>query len=180
MRAVRLALILLAVLTGTFLLWKVMQPELPRLPKSSLKRVAGVWQDSSGKPVTGILFDAAPDGQLLEEIPLREGLAHGLAKGWHPNGQLEVEEPFENGKSHGLRRRYHSNGQLLSTATIVQGVLHGPFREYHANGQLAAEMTLEQGLGEGPSQAWHPNGSIKAKATLHQGETVSVEHFPEK
>lgn len=174
--ALALAALGLLVALGYF----VSRPEVLRFDKSDLQRRDGVWQvKSSGETVTGILVEYDPQNaeQLISEIPLKEGLAHGVARGWHPNGQLEVEEPFVNGKSHGTRTRYHANGQVRSVATIVEGVLQGSFKEYHDTGQLAVEMTLVDGVGQGSSRAWFPSGQLKAKVVLKDGEPEEAEYF---
>ena len=148
---------------------------IPRQQKNDLKQREGVWcLKATDEPFTGIMFEADAKGQLLSEIPLKKGLAHGIARGWHPNGQLEVEEPFAGGKSNGKRTRYHPNGKVRSTATIVEGTLHGPFQEFHDNGQLAVEMTLVKGVGQGPSRAWYPSGQLKAEAVLVDGQPETV------
>ena len=153
----------------------------PRQQKADLRQRDGVWcLKATDQPFTGIMFEANSKGQLLSEIPLNEGLAHGKARGWHPNGQLEVEEPFTKGKSNGQRTRYHSNGKVRSIATIVQGTLHGPFQEFHDNGQLAVEMTLVNGVGQGPSRAWHPSGKLKAEVTLVDGEPSAASYHEDK
>ena len=130
-----------------------------------------------GGPFTGIMYEQTTEGRLLSEIPLKEGVVHGIARGWHENGRLEVEEPFENGKSHGLRTRYHPNGKMRSQATIVKGSLEGTFTEWYENGQLAVRMDMADGKGEGLCEAWHPDGKLKSKVTLKNGEPIQTEYF---
>lgn len=132
---------------------------------------------AGGGPFTGIMYEQTSDKRLISEVPLKEGVVHGMARGWHDNGQLEVEEPFENGFSHGLRTRWHPNGKKRSEATIVHGELHGAFTEWHENGQIAVRMELVHGKGEGACEAWHPDGRPKSKVTLKNGIPVHTEYF---
>lgn len=150
----------------------------PRIARLLLELKDGrLCPKAGGGPFTGIMYEQTTEGRLLSEIPLTEGIVHGIARGWHQNGELEVEEPFENGKSHGLRTRYHPNGKKRSEATIIQGNLEGPFTEWHENGQIAVRMTMVEGKGEGLCEAWHPDGKLKSKVTLKNGEPIHTEYF---
>ena len=176
----RLLILLTLVVIGA-LLWHGSRPPPQRHPKADLVQRDGVWHlKANDAPFTGIMFEQSDKGLILTEVPLSEGLAHGIARGWHTNGQLEVEEPFVKGKSHGTRTRYHANGKVRSIATIAEGVLQGPFREYHDNGQLAVEMALVDGKGQGPSRAWHPSGLLKAEVTLVDGEPTATSYHEDK
>jgi antitoxin component YwqK of YwqJK toxin-antitoxin module len=150
----------------------------PRIARLLLELKDGrLCPKAGGGPFTGIMYEKTTAGRLLSEIPLNEGIVHGIARGWHENGQLEVEEPFENGHSHGLRTRYHPNGKKRSQATIVKGSLEGPFTEWHENGQLAVRMNMADGKGEGLCEAWHLNGKPKSKVNLKNGEPIQTEYF---
>jgi hypothetical protein len=174
-----LAFLALIVLIGAA--WYALTPPPVRHPKQELVQRSGVWHlKSPDQPFTGVMFEPNGKDKILSEIPLKAGLAHGMARGWYPSGQLEVEEPFSHGKSNGTRTRYHENGKVRSVATIVQGTLEGPFKEYHDNGQLAAEMTLIKGVGQGPSRAWYPSGKLKAEVTLVDGQPTASQYYEDK
>jgi antitoxin component YwqK of YwqJK toxin-antitoxin module len=174
-----LAFLALIVLIGAA--WYALTPPPLRHAKDDLVQRSGVWHlKSTDQPFTGVMFEPNGKDKILSEIPLKAGLAHGIARGWYLSGALEVEEPFSRGKSHGTRTRYHENGQVRSIATIVQGTLEGPFQEYHDNGQLAVEMTLVKGVGQGPSRAWHPSGKLKAEVTLLNGELTATQYYEDK
>jgi antitoxin component YwqK of YwqJK toxin-antitoxin module len=147
-------LLAVAIGIGVFL---ASRPEAPtetetvRVPRSSVElKDEGLCLKTGGGPFTGVMFDQS-EGKLLAEIPVKNGLVHGVARGWHDNGQLEVEEPFEDGYSHGLRTRWHPNGQKRSEANIKQGKLEGLFTE------------------------WNPDGSLKSSLTLHNGQPLAAE-----
>jgi antitoxin component YwqK of YwqJK toxin-antitoxin module len=176
-----LLFLVLSVAFGT--VWYALSPgpEVLRCPREELVQREDVWYlKDSDQAFTGVMFEANGEDKLLSEIPLREGLAHGIARGWYPSGQLEIEEPFSQGKSHGTRTRYHENGKIRSIARTVQGVLDGPFKEYHDNGQMAVEMTLVEGVGQGLSRAWHPSGKLKAEVTLMDGEPTDAIYYEDK
>lgn len=173
------AFLVLFILIGA--VWYALTPPTARLIKDELVQRNGIWHlKSTDKPFTGIMFEPNGKDKVLSEIQLKEGLAHGTARGWYPSGQLEIEEPFSQGKSNGTRTRYHENGKIRSIATISDGVLDGPFKEYHDNGQLAVEMTLVKGVGQGPSRAWYPSGRLKAEVTLVEGNPTQAQYYEDK
>jgi hypothetical protein len=127
-----------------------------------------------GEPFTGTLYDKSSKGAMIAELPVRDGLVHGLARGWHENGQVEVEEPFVDGLSHGERIRWHANGSVRSKANIVRGVLQGSFTEWHPNGQMKTRMNLVDGLGEGLCETWAETGQALPPVTLKAGQPVGA------
>ncbi len=174
-------LILVAITLGLWLAspreWRQTK-EVPRIARSLLTLKDGrLCSKESGAAFTGIAFERTVDGVTLSEIPLQNGIIHGLAKRWHENGKIELEENFAEGVSDGLRTRWHLNGQKRSTTMIVKGVLEGPYTEWHDNGQLALQMHLEEGKGEGLSEAWFPDGKPKSKVTLKNGEAIETKYF---
>ncbi len=156
-------------------------PAPSELPRAGLAlREGRMCPVSGGGPFTGIMFERSAQGKRLTEVPLKEGLIQGVARGWYDSGQLEVEENYDKGVSQGVRRRWHENGRLKSEATIVAGELHGPYVEWHDNGKLAARLTLVHGKPDGLSEAWHPDGSPKATVVMKEGKPVKQEFYPTK
>ena len=175
------ALVLAAVAVG---LWLANSPEdrraapAPRIARALIElRDGKLCPKVGGPPFSGVMYEQTTKGQLLTEVPVREGVVHGVAHGWHENGQMEVEEIFVNGVSHGVRRRWHPNGRQRNEATIVNGLLHGPYTEWHDNGQVALRMNMVEGTGEGESEAWLPDGRLKSRITLRKGQPVKTEYF---
>ena len=150
----------------------------PRLARALLElRVNKLCPKAGGGPFTGLMFEQTTTGDLIAEVPVQDGIIHGIARGWHESGQLEVQEPFVDGLSHGLRTRWHPNGRKRSTATIRAGVLHGPFTEWHDNGQIAVQMEMVDGRGEGLVESWNPDGSLKSRVTLQAGVPVATDFY---
>lgn len=155
-----------------------MSSALPRIARASLElRDGKLCPKNGGGPFTGLMYEQTTEGMLISEIPLQDGIVHGIARGWHEDGALEVEEPFENGLSNGLRTRWYPSGNKRSQATIVAGVLQGLFTEWHDNGQLAVRMEMIAGKGEGLVEAWNADGSLKSRITLSDGEPVHSDFF---
>lgn len=168
-----------AIAFSAFFLLRRSEPVPGELPRAALVLKDGrLCIRDSGTPFTGLVFEQTTAGQRLTELPVREGIVQGVAKGWYDSGAKEVEENFENGISSGVRRRWHENGQLKNEATILNGELHGPYTEWHDDGTLAVRMNNVHGKGEGLCEAWHPGGAPKAKVTLAAGKPVTKEYFP--
>lgn len=47
-----------------------------------------LWQ---GKPFTGIAFHISPEGQVLTEDTMTDGLYHGVCREWYESGKLKTE-----------------------------------------------------------------------------------------
>lgn len=149
------------------------------LRRSELTLTDGrLFLNGTDQPYTGVIFSQASGGQRLSEIPVRTGIIHGLARGWHDNGQPEVEETFVAGQSHGVRKRWYPNGKLKSETTIVMGELHGTYSEWHENGQRSIRMRMDHGQPHGVCEAWYPEGGQKSRVEQNHGRIVKQEFFP--
>jgi antitoxin component YwqK of YwqJK toxin-antitoxin module len=49
---------------------------------------------------------------LLEVMPYRFGVAHGMQKVYYPNGTIKYEVPYRNGKKNGVLKAYYPNAKL--------------------------------------------------------------------
>jgi antitoxin component YwqK of YwqJK toxin-antitoxin module len=78
-------------------------------------------------------------GAKKTEVPLEDGLAHGLVRAWHVNGTIHFEVEYRRGVRHGTLKVWYENGQLESVRAYVSGKKHGPFTDWHRNGVKAAE-----------------------------------------
>ena len=85
-----------------------------------------------------------PNGELMQEIPYRDGKREGTRKWYYENGYLQSELFYENGKPVGMWRWYYENGNLQSEMFWGDGVLKW-VREYDANGNLTKEILWEDG-----------------------------------
>ena len=148
------------------------------LPAASLVlREGRMYPRAGGGPFTGNMFERSSTGQRLSEVPLKEGIVHGLARGWFDSGTLETEEPFNQGLSQGVRKRWHENGKLKSEATVVKGQLQGNYQEWFDSGIKAVATTLVDGKAHGLCETWHPDGTIKSRVQLELGSPITKQFF---
>jgi antitoxin component YwqK of YwqJK toxin-antitoxin module len=146
---------------------------LPETHRTNLVLQAGRWHlPNETKAFTGLLLDTYDDGARKSLSTVRNGLLHGISRGWHTNGAQQVEEHFVSGTSYGLRTKWHPNGQKLSEVTVVAGKLHGTFRRWDEEGVLTEEIEMKDGQPDGISRSYYPSGSLKVEARLKQGQLI--------
>ena len=79
------------------------------------------------------------NGELANEIIIKDGKANGIAKVYHENGNLEAETEYNNGKKNGIRKEYDENGKLKLESEYKDGKENGIRKEYDENGKLEHE-----------------------------------------
>jgi hypothetical protein len=115
------------------------------------------------------------NGQLREEVPLRNGRRHGVVRTWHKNGLLASEEPYEDDLPHGVCRQWDENGNLLGEYQMEHGT--GIQRVWHDNGQLQLETSTVDGEFCGPSRMWLRDGTLISQEFRIHGRTVSAGQY---
>ncbi|HMP84861.1 MAG TPA: toxin-antitoxin system YwqK family antitoxin [Verrucomicrobiota bacterium] len=115
------------------------------------------------------------NGQLREEMPLRNGKRHGVARLWHKNGRLASEERYANGLLHGICRQWNESGRLLGQYRMVQGT--GVQRVWHDNGKPQMELSSVHGEFCGRSRSWLRDGTLLADEIFLCGKLVNVDAY---
>jgi len=115
------------------------------------------------------------NGQLREQIPLRNGQRHGVVRNWHRNGALASEEPFVDGLLHGICRHWDETGRLLGEYEMNQGT--GVQRSWHDNGKLQCEISTVRGRFYGRSRLWLRDGTLLSDHIYLDGREVSFETY---
>ena len=115
------------------------------------------------------------NGQLREEMPLRNGKRHGVARLWHKNGRLASEERYANGLLHGICRQWSESGRLLGEYRMAQGT--GVQRVWHDNGKLQMELSTVDGEFCGRSRSWLRDGALLADDIYLRGKLVDADAY---
>ena len=55
----------------------------------------------------------------------KNGIYHGICRGWYENGQLRLKNHCKDGKKDGIYRSWHDNGQLLWEDYWKDGIYRG-------------------------------------------------------
>ena len=115
------------------------------------------------------------NGLLREQMPLRNGHRHGVARVWHKNGRLASEERYTNGRLHGICRQWSESGRLLGQYRMAQGT--GVQRVWHDNGKLQMELSTVHGEFCGRSRSWLRDGTLLADDIFLCGKLVNVDAY---
>ena len=91
------------------------------------------------------------EGQLVIEIPLRNGSRHGREFQWNDDGMLSLIEPYANGKIHGTAKQYGRHGSVIGTYTLRHGTGYDIWRQENENGtvRISEIHTLKDGVPHG-------------------------------
>ncbi|MHC1767560.1 MAG: toxin-antitoxin system YwqK family antitoxin [Verrucomicrobiia bacterium] len=115
------------------------------------------------------------NGLLREEMPLRNGQRHGIARVWHKNGRLASEDRYANGLLHGVCRQWSESGRLLGKYRMVQGT--GVQRAWHDNGRPQMELSTVRGEFCGRSRSWLSDGTLVSDDIYLLGKLVGVDEY---
>ena len=115
------------------------------------------------------------NGQIRQEVPLRNGHKQGVIRTWHRNGILASEEPFENDLLHGICRQWDESGHLLGRYKMVHGT--GIQRHWHDNGQLQVEVSTVRGRFYGRNRIWLRDGTLIDEDFCLGGRNVTAEEY---
>jgi len=115
------------------------------------------------------------NGQLREQVPMRNGHRHGVVRVWHKNGKRASEEPFKHGLLHGVCRHWNELGRLLGKYKLVHGT--GIQREWHDNGQLQLEVSTVRGEFSGRNRMWLRDGTLLSERFYLCGKVVSADAY---
>ena len=111
------------------------------------------------EPVTGIVFDLWPNGNLKSERECRNGKKSGVHKKWFEDGSLEAIGMFKDNKMDGVFLRFYEGGQTFEE-TWMENDLPVCLKRYYPSGQLVFEYKFENGEFVSGS-CWDENGEEK-------------------
>jgi len=115
------------------------------------------------------------NGQLREQLTLRNGHRHGIARTWHRNGRLASEECYTNGLLNGVCRQWSEAGRLLGKYKMLHGT--GVQRTWHDNGRLQMEISTLRGEFCGRSRSWLSDGTLLSNHIYLRGSVVSADDY---
>ena len=115
------------------------------------------------------------NGQLREQVPVRNGRRHGVVRTWHKNGKRASEEPFKNGLLDGVCRQWSESGRRLGEYRMFEGT--GIQQEWHDNGKLQMEILTICGEFSGRNRIWLRDGTLLSERFYLVGHVVSAEKY---
>jgi hypothetical protein len=115
------------------------------------------------------------NGQLYEQVPVRNGRRHGIVRVWHKIGVRASEEPYENGLLHGVCRHWNEAGRLVGEYRMIHGT--GLQRDWHDNGKLQIEVSTVHGEFCGRNRIWLRDGTLLSEQFYLHGLAVSAKTY---
>jgi hypothetical protein len=115
------------------------------------------------------------NGQIREQVPMRNGRRHGVVRVWHKNGVRASEEPYKNGFLHGVCRHWNDAGRRLGEYRMIQGT--GIQRDWHDNGRLQIEVSTVRGDFCGRNRIWLRDGTLLTERFYLHGLAVSAKTY---
>ena len=101
-----------------------------------------------------------PEGSKKAENNFKNGVLHGLCKGWYPSGQKEYEHEWVDGKIMNSQR-WLPNGQLCLLTDLSDG--DGIIVSYFANGKKSSMEVFESGMLNGLVISYYESGIVSSK-----------------
>lgn len=74
-----------------------------------------------GEPFTGIAFEMYPNGQILSEDEMVDGIVDGFVREWYPSGERKLEGYGKLSERHSWSREWFQNGILKRETTAEDG-----------------------------------------------------------
>ena len=121
-----------------------------------------------------------PDGILVMETPLKDGLKHGREFTWSEDGALLLVEPYVKGKIHGTAKQYGFSGKPIGTYRLIHGTGFDIWRSEHNDGRVTISEihSLRDGLPHG-YEWWFTDGgsSLWHERHWHAGTYHGIERM---
>jgi antitoxin component YwqK of YwqJK toxin-antitoxin module len=125
--------------------------------------------NSTNKPVTGIIFKKYENGSLWMECEYKNGLKSGSFRTWYENGKKELESNFINDVLNGVSRKWYESGNLEMENYVENGLPNGLNKEWFENGQLKIEYFMVDGRPSGIIKTWYESGLRRSEAMIKDG-----------
>ena len=137
------------------------------------------------------------NGNIKEEIPMKENHKNGIAKYYKENGSLDYEMEYRNDTVVGIIKEYYSNGKILREInvsnldakvyredgrTYLKGhfdnkemIMNGKWEEWLIDKNYKRfEWTYEDNEPDGSYTSFKPNGSIEVRGFYKKGTLDSI------
>jgi antitoxin component YwqK of YwqJK toxin-antitoxin module len=132
-----------------------------------------------------------PEGSKRAENNFKNGVLHGLCKGWYPSGQKEYEREWVDGKimnsqkwlpngqlclltdlsdGDGIIVSYFANGKKSSVEVFKSGMLNGQVINYYESGIVSSKTNYKDQLRHGQEILYHENGRVRQDANYTEDQ----------
>lgn len=87
-------------------------------------------------PTNGVLKSYYSSGELMIEVPYRNGKKNGVERIYRKSGQLIHETEYTNDKKDGIEKWYYKSGQLMAERPYMNGKKDNDGKRYNTSGEL--------------------------------------------
>ena len=117
---------------------------------------------STGKAITGIIYDLYKNGNLAWQFNYVNGIENGIANVWSDNGKINIIEKWNNGVKVN-REESFTNGQIaqIQNFNASTGLFEGIEQSWFENGQIKRDLLYESDKIIGFEEGWYINGQQK-------------------
>ncbi len=131
------------------------------------------WTDSPGgadgtvvnSHEGGATLDPDEGGGLRYEIYYKDGLKHGVSKGWFTDGTIKRIMTWKNGKRDGLETVWHSNGDKEYEETWKDDI------------KINSHLWPQELYPNGSWSTYFHNGRKKEEGTYKDGEPITEKRW---
>jgi hypothetical protein len=107
------------------------------------------------------------EGRLISEIPLKNGLRHGVEREWDADGSLLFETYYVDGLEDGVAKQY-LDGRLIGTYRMDHGTGVDLWRSH--DGTLSEERWMKDGYRDGFERWWNgDNHTVRNESHFKRG-----------
>jgi len=82
------------------------------------------------------------NGEMKNQVNLKNGKMDGLFKGWYENGNKKLEKNFKDGKRDGSSVMWYENGQKMEEIMYKNDQKDGLETQWHENGNKKIEVNV--------------------------------------
>lgn len=117
---------------------------------------------STGKAITGIIYDLHKNGNLAWQFNYVNGIENGIANVWYDNGKIYIIEKWNNGVKINFEKSF-TNGQIaqIQNFNASTGLFEGIEQSWFENGQIKSDLLYESDKIIGFEEGWYINGQQK-------------------
>ena len=103
------------------------------------QRVCDLTDPDNEKPITGVLYELHPNGNIANYCYYENGIKNGANVTFYENGDIESKGAMLYGTRHGLTVWHHENGSVKSRITYKYGYVASS-KEWDDKGGLVEEI----------------------------------------
>ena len=108
--------------------------------------------------INGMYQTRYPNGKVMEEYTMKDGVRDGPCLKWYPNGKLRIECRYKNNKLDGLFMKFYQNNKTAKLCHYKNGILDGPFLTWFQDGNKSCVFHFKNGKKHGLFLRWNIEG----------------------